>query len=361
VYQSAAYFGMAQQFPLSTSLGITNSPACAFNMANPFVAPSCSTTSPDTFAIDPNFKVGYVQAWYLSTERDLPYSLHATVTYNGIKGTHGVQEFLPNTCPPSVPCTTAPSGYRYRTSGGNLTRESGSVELRRRLRNGFTARMLYTYAKSLDDDYSLSGQGSATSGGALAQDWLHPEGQRALSTTDQRHVLAFTAQYTTGMGLGGKALMSGWRGAIYKEWTISTSINAATGLPETVICGTCLATGSSAGGSVRANILGSPYAGAPAGFRLNSANFAAPSGAWGVSRRDSIAGPDQFSMNANMQRTFRLHDRYTLDATLNATNVLNHVVYSGWNTSWSPLNKSFGAPAGAMGMRSISLVFRMRF
>jgi trimeric autotransporter adhesin len=361
VYQSSAY-AMAQQFPLSTSLSIQNSPACAFNMANPFVAPSCSTTLADNFAIDPNFKVGYVQAWYSSLERDLPYSLHATVTYNGIKGTHGVQEFLPNTCPPSATCAAAPSGYRYRTSGGNLAREAGSVELRRRLRNGFTARLLYTYAKSLDDDYSLSGQGSISGGGGIAQDWLHPEAQRGLSTSDQRHVLNFTAQYTTGMGLGGKALMSGWRGAIYKEWTIATSINAASGLPETVICQTCLPAGS--GGiqsTVRANILGSPYAGAAAGFRLNTLNFAAPSGAWGFSRRNSIEGPDQFSMNANMNRTFRLHDRYTLDATLNATNILNHVVYSGWNTSWSPLNKSFGAPAGANGMRSISLAFRMRF
>ena len=364
VYQSSAY-AMAQQFPLSTSLSIQNSPVCAFNIRSPFVAPSgpsCSTTLADNFAIDPNFKVGYVQAWYLSGERDLPYSLHATVTYNGIKGTHGVQEFLPNTCPPSATCAAAPSGYRYRTSGGNLTRESGSVELRRRLRNGFTSRLLYTYAKSLDDDYSLSGQGVINSGGGIAQDWLHPEGQRALSTSDQRHVLNVTAQYTTGMGLGGKALLSGWRGAIYKEWTISTSINAASGLPETVICQTCLATGG--GGiqsTVRANILGSPYAGAPAGFRLNSANFAAPSGAWGYSRRDSIEGPDQFSMNASMNRTFRLHDRYTLDATLNATNILNHVVYTGWNTGWSPLNTSFGAPTNANQMRQISLQFRMRF
>lgn len=361
VYQSSAY-QMAQQFPLSTSLSIQNSPLCAFNMANPFVAPLCSTTSADNFAIDPNFKVGYVQAWNLSVQRDLPYSLQMVVTYNGIKGTHGVQEFLPNTCPPSATCTAATSGYRYRTSGGNLTNESGTLELRRRLRNGLTARLLYTYGKSLDDDYSLSGQGGVTSSGGIAQDWLHPEAQRGLSTSDQRHKLSFTAQYTTGMGLGGKALLSGWRGAIYKEWTIATSISAATGTPETVICGSCLATGS--GGvqsTVRPNVLASPYAGAPAGFRLNAASFAAPVGTWGNARRDSIQGPDQFSMNANMNRTFRLHGKYTLDATLNASNVLNHVVYSGWNTNWSSLNNSFGAPTSANGMRSISLQFRMRF
>jgi hypothetical protein len=361
VYQPSAY-AMAQQSPLSTSQGLTNSPACAFNIASPFLSLACSTTSADNFAIDPNFKVGYVQAWNLSVQRDLPYSLQMVVTYNGIKGTHGVQEFLPNTCPPNATCTAATSGYRYRTSGGNLTNESATLELRRRLRNGLTARMLYTYGKSLDDDYSLSGQGLISSGGGIAQDWLHPEAQRALSTSDQRHRLTFTAQYTTGMGLGGKALMSGWRGAAYKEWTISTSISAGSGLPETVICQTCLATNS--GGipsTVRPNVLGSPYAGAAPGHRLNTLAFAAPSGTWGNSRRDSIEGPNQFSMSANMNRTFRLKGRYTLDATLSANNVLNHVVYTGWNTSWSPSNLSFGSPVSAGQMRSVSLNFRMRF
>lgn len=367
VYQASAYYGMAQQAPLSTSVTIANGPNCGFNMANPFVAPLCSTTSPDTFGIDPNFKVGYVQSWNLSVQRDLPYSLQMVATYGGIKGTRGVQEILPNSCPPplpgvTTPCTTAVSGYRYRTSNGNSTRELGSMELRRRLRNGFTARMLYTYSKTLDDDYSLSGQGSVTSGSGIAQDWQNPQLQRALSTTDQRHVLNFTGQYTTGMGLGGKSLMSGWKGAVYKEWTIATAITAATGTPETVICSTCISTGTGITGSVRPNaVASSPYAGAPAGYRLNATAFAAPAGTWGNLRRDSIEGPDEFSMSATMNRTFRLHDKYTLDAQLQANNVLNHVVYTGWNTYWAPGSATFGAPTNANGMRQISLQFRMRF
>jgi hypothetical protein len=66
-------------------------------------------------------------------------------------------------------------------------------------------------------------------------------------------------------------------------------------------------------------------------------------------------------MNATMQRTFRLHDRYTLDAQLSANNVLNHVVYSGYNTTFIPGSPSFGAPLGANGMRSVQLQFRVRF
>jgi hypothetical protein len=370
VYQSASS-AMAQQMgppsnPLSTSLQISNSIACPFNIFSPFAQQSCSTTSPDAFAIDPHFRVGYVQTWNLAVQRDLPFSLQTIVTYLGIKGTRGVQEFLPNSCPPpasgvSTACTTATSGYVYRTSNGNLTREAGTLELRRRLRNGFQARMLYTYAKSLDDDYSLSGQGSVNNSSGIAQDWTNPAGQRGLSTTDQRHLLNLTAQYTTGMGLGGKMLLTGWRGAIYKEWTVQTTFAIGSGLPETPIYLGATESGTGVSGTIRPNVTGSPYTGAKPGYVLNVNNYSAPLGSYGNARRDSIEGPDQFSLNAGMNRTFRLHDKYTLDAQLNATNILNHVVYSGWNSSWIPGSQTFGAPAGANPMRSISVTFRARF
>ena len=69
-----------------------------------------------------------------------------TATYLGTKGTHGMQEFLPNTYPIGAanPCLTCQSGFVYRTSGGNSTRESGQLQLRRRLRSGFTASVEYT-------------------------------------------------------------------------------------------------------------------------------------------------------------------------------------------------------------------------
>jgi hypothetical protein len=370
LYQSFA-LKMAQQVgpapALSTSLQTPNGPACPFNIFSPFAQQSCTTTSPDQYAIDPHFHVAYVQTWYLTVERDLPASLHLTATYLGIKGTRGVQEFQPNTCAPipgltACPGTTGPFGYVYRTSNGNSTREAGTLELRRRLRAGFQARLLYTYSKSLDDDYSLSAQGSVNNASGFAQDWTNPSAQRGLSTTDQRHVVNLTAQYTTGMGLGGKMLLGGWRGAIYKEWTVQAIFSAGSGLPETPIYQGVTALGTGFGGSIRPNVTGSPYAGAAPGYVLNVNNYSAPAaGTFGDARRDSIEGPDQFSLNAAMLRTFRLHDKYTLDATLSANNVLNHVVYGAWNPNWIPGSTTFGEPTSPSQMRSVSVNFRARF
>ena len=117
--------------------------------------------APDTFAIDPNFRVGYAQNWQLPVQRDLPGALVMTATYLGIKGTRGMQEFLPNTYPIGAanPCPSCPAGFVYRTSNGNSTREAGQIQLRRRLRSGFTASLDYTYAKAVDDDAQVGAQG----------------------------------------------------------------------------------------------------------------------------------------------------------------------------------------------------------
>ena len=140
-----------------------NSADCPLTLANGFT--QCGITTPQTFGIDPNFRVGYAQTWQVSIQRDLPWALQMTATYLGVKGTHGVQQFLPNSYPLGAanPCPACPSGFVYETSGGNSTRQSGQLQLRRRLRGGFTASLLYTYSKSIDDDAMLGGQGHQSS------------------------------------------------------------------------------------------------------------------------------------------------------------------------------------------------------
>ena len=240
---------LAQQAPLSKSGKQQNSADCPLTLANGFT--QCGITTPHVFGIDPNFRVGYAQTWQASIQRDLPWALQMTATYLGVKGTHGVQQFLPNSYPLGAanPCSDCSVGFVYETSGGNSTRQSGQLQLRRRLRGGFAASLLYTYSKSIDDDAMLGGQGhqssasqtdfsaaSSTSSSAnaqIAQDWLDLTAERSLSSFDQRHLLNLQAQYTTGQGLEGGTLLGGWRGRALKEWTLLMQLTVGTGLPET--------------------------------------------------------------------------------------------------------------------------------
>jgi trimeric autotransporter adhesin len=374
VYLSGAE-SMAQQSPISKSLSIAYSSSCPLTLARGFL--NCPGTTANTFAIDPNLRVGYAQTWQLSVQRDLPGAMVMTATYLGIKGTHGMQQFLPNTFPVGAanPCPLCPAGFVYRTSGGNSTRQSGQFQLRRRLRSGFTATLLYTYSKSLDDDAQVGAQGhtAATTttptalfessqpalAASIAQDWLNLSGERGLSTFDQRHLLKVQMQYTTGMGLGGGTLLGGWRGRLLKEWTATTQIVTGSGLPETPIYLSAVPnTGFT--GTIRPSLTGKPIYQAAAGYFLNAAAFSAPAnGQWGTARRDSITGPSQFSLDGALARTFRLREPFNLDVRLDATNLLNHAVFNSWNTTVN--STTFGLPVNTNPMRSLQLTGRLRF
>jgi hypothetical protein len=346
--------------------------------------------------VDPNFRVGYAQTWQLSVQRDLPGALQLTATYLGVKGTRGVQQFLPNTYPIGAgsPCADCPSGFVYQTSGGDSTRQSGQIQLRRRLRSGLTASLLYTYSKSIDDDAFLGGQGhvvassqtAAPSGGQgsgqgsggqgssgttaastqsasttpdIAQNWLNLHAERSLSSFDQRHLFNLQAQYTTGEGLGGGTLMGGWSGRLLKEWTIVGTSVVGTGLPQTPVY-LAAVPGTGYTGTIRPDLTGMPISISSGRQHLNPAAYNAPlTGQWGTAGRNSITGPSQFSLDTSVARTFRPSGRFYLDLKVSATNMLNHPVFTGWNTTVN--STQFGLPVNTNAMRSLETQLRLRF
>lgn len=343
---------MDQQSPLSRNLTLLNT-TTPLTLANGFPTPPNLTTN--NIALDPNFKIGYAQVWNASIQRDLPGSLVMLATYTGSKGTHLLQEFVPNTYPIGAvnPCPTCPSNFVYFTSGANSTREAGQMNLRRRLHNGFTAQVIYTYSKSIDDAAAV---GSST-GGQPAQNWRNLEGERGLSNFDQRHVGQIQLQYTSGMGMGGGTLLSGWRGKLVKDWTFLDNINLATGLPMTPIYPENL---SPVLNSVRASYTGADIYDAPAGHTLNPLAVTAPApGQFGNAGIGSITGPSQFSMNASAQRSFRLNDRFTLSLQINANNPLNHVIATAWGNQ--VISSQFGEVTAVNAMRSVTTVMRLTF
>ncbi|MCX6628754.1 MAG: TonB-dependent receptor [Candidatus Solibacter sp.] len=351
VYNSIAT-QMAQQSPLSKSLSVQNSPLNPLTLANGF-----NTTpgvTPNTFAIDPDFRIGNAQTWQVSAQKDLPAAMVMTATYSGIKGTRAVQAFLPNTYPAGAvdPCPLCPSGFTFLTSNGNSTRESGVLQLRRRLHNGLTATAQYTYARAYDNA-ALGGKGQGNS--VIAQNWLDLSAERGPSSFDQRHQLTLQTQYSSGVGVRGGALLHGWKGAALKGWTLISNITMGSGLPASPIYVSAVK-GTGVTGTIRPDTTGASVQAAPPGRHLNPAAYAAPkAGQWGTAGRNSIVGPSQFIMNASLGRTFG----EKLDFRFDATNALNHVTYPSWNTVVS--SAQFGLPMTANAMRSLQATLRWRF
>ncbi len=371
VYQNIV-LQMAQQAPLSKSLIVQNSAACPLTLASGFNP--CSSITSNTFGIDPAFRIGYAQSWQLSVQRDMPFALQMTATYTGVKGTHGPQEILPNSYPlgEANPCPGCPSGFVYESSNGNSIRNAGMLQLRRRLRSGFAASMTYTYSKSIDDDAYLGGQGHAIASGgatqsaslstpsaAVAQNWLNPRAERALSTFDQRQLLNLQAQYTSGQGLEGGTLLGGWRGKALKEWTILGTVGFGTGLPETPLYPSAVP-GTGFTNIIRPDLTGASIYSSGTSAHLNAAAYTSPvAGQWGTASRDSITGPDQFTFNSSLARTFRPHGKLYLDVAVNSTNTLNHVAFTNWNNFVT--STQFGLPVSTGAMRSLSTTLHLRF
>ena len=347
---------MYQQAPLSTSVQLVNSAATPLTLANGFVGtPAPGAPVPYTFGIDPDYLESNAQTWNVSIQRDLPWGLQMNVSYTGIKGTRLPQLFYPNTYLGAVnPCPSCPVGFEYETSNANSTRQAGGFQLRRRLHNGFTAQVQYTYAKAIDDSQT----------GTPAQNWRDLAAERGLSSFDQRQLAVFNIQYTSGMGIGGGNFLSGWRAVALKEWTFVIPVRWGTGLPETPVYAGALE-GTSVINVLRPEVTGAPlYAGA-GGLALNPAAFALPAaGEFGDASVGYITGPDQFSLGASVQRTFRVSDKVNMDFRVDSNNTLNHVVYTSYNATWSPnatINSQFGLPQGASGMRTLTTTFRFRF
>ena len=224
---------MAQQPPFASLLNASSSSTNPLTLASGFLQATAASTS-STFAIDPNYRVGYAQTWTVSLQHDLPFSLMGTVGYLGTKGTRLDQQLLPNSVAPGATESTYPHGYTYETSNGNSIYHAAQFQLNRRFHSGLMAHANYQFAKAIDN----AGTGGRGQGNTpVAQNWTDLSSERGLSSFDSRHNLSLNFQYSTGMGRQGGTLVNGWKGTLLKDWTLGGGLTLRSGNPFTATVG----------------------------------------------------------------------------------------------------------------------------
>ena len=347
---------MAQQPPLATVWNLNLQQSPLLSIADAFTNPAnfkTNTLTTNTFAVNPEYRIGYVQQWNFSIQQNLPLSLQATLSYQGSKGTQLNRLFQPWVMPPGAAAAPYPTGYVYQSYGGNSIYHGAVIQLIRRFRGGLSAGAGYVFSKSIDD-------GGAGGGSGQAQDWLNFKAERGLSSFDQRHNLNINFSYSTGQGRMGGGLLTGWRAHLLNDWTIMSQIQLASTTPMTVtVAGNQLSRGA-VSQTLRADATGIPLHPAPAGLLFNPAAFAVPAaGRWGNAGRNIVEGPMLFSLNAAAARVFRLGERRALEIQMRANNALNTVVVNRWNTQIN--TNTFGLPTGVAPMRSVTSSLRFRF
>jgi trimeric autotransporter adhesin len=336
-------------------------------LADGFPAINTGTIT-NNFAVDPNYRIGYVQIWNLNVQRELGPGVVINIGYNGAKGTNldldraleipGLQPFI------------------YESSEGNSILHAGTFSIRKRLAKGIGVGGTYVFSKSIDDAGSIGG-GSVV----VAQNPFNISADRGLSTFDQRHKFTGNWIYQLPLGDNHRFASSGAAAHILGNWQWSGDFTIASGLPFTPhVLGNTLDIDRGVSGSLRANYIeGQPIGvanqGASEWFNVDAfcvpqttASLAfgtvptcvnATDSPYGDVGRNIIEGPGQFTVDMSVSKTFVLKEFRALELRLTASNVFNTVQFTSIGSVVN--SPSFGEVTSAGNMRRVTMYARFRF
>ena len=324
-------------------------------------------TYQNSFAVDPNYRLGMVQIYNVDVQKTLPWGVLLNLGYNGSHGSNLDVTRAPNHTATTVTTPDAVA-FTYEDSVAESTFNALTLNLRKRLQHGLAMGATYQYAHSIDDASSFGG-GSSTSSIQNDAD-LHAE--RSNSSFDVRHKLTGNWLYELPVGPNRMFLNKGGvRAAILDGFSISGNFTITSGTYYTPSYQSTAAE-IAAGGTYTLRpdrVFTQPIAGSGAArtrqnptatfFNTDAFTFPSSVSGYGSASRYSIKGPGTLVVDAALSRTVPLGETRSFEARMSATNVFNTVQYSGINTVLD--SATFGTVTGAAGMRKITFTGRFRF
>jgi trimeric autotransporter adhesin len=365
-YNLAQYGIMIQNFAFQPPFAITATNTTNVNglvgpspltISQGFPASSSSTVT-NNFAVNPDYRLGYVQIWNLDLQRELPGGVVMNADYNGSKGTRLDTE--------RALVVSGDQPFIYESSEGNSILHAASVRVRKRMAKGLGLSAQYVFSKSIDDASSIGGGGSV-----VAQNPFDISADRGLSSFDQRH--KFTGNWIMDLPFGDnrRFVPKGAWSHILGGWQWSGDFTVGSGLyftPRVLGGGLDISRGVS--GSLRANVVGgqSISISDPTTLKwFNTAAFCAPGSnctnpngsGFGDAGRNIIEGPGQVVMNMTLNKTFPIKESRALDLRISANNIFNIVHFTTINTAVNSF--TYGEVTGTGSMRRVTMLARFRF
>jgi hypothetical protein len=401
-YNTSAYQTIAQdlafQPPFALSQTNIQSSAGQLTLANGFPPPVAGTIT-NSYAIDPNYRLGYVQIRNLDIQEEIRPTLLVNIDYTGTKGSGLDILSDPNRSLTGLRITDV-QAFNYEESAGSSSANAGSVRVRKRLQAGISLGGTYTFSKSIDDASTIgggttsgsssaglgaggtgpgggggggggSGSGSSNTGSTqVAQNPFYLAGERGLSSFNQTH--RFTGDWLFELPFGHDrrwlSNATAWR-AIFGDWQWSGDWTIASGLPFSPrILGNSADIESGTNGTLRPDLTGQPIALSNGSIHewFNTAAFVSPptnqSGVitqYGNARRNSIIGPGTHEADMAFTKVIPLKESRVLEVRSQFTNVFNTPQYSTIDTNLK--SPTFGQVTGVGSMRAVLMSARFRF
>jgi hypothetical protein len=308
---------------------------------------------------------GYMQQWNVIAERQFRGDMLLRVGYIGSKGTHLLSNAEVN---PAIygPGATAgnrdarrpfqPIGSLTLTSGGGWSSyNSLQVTAQKRYSHGISILVNYTWSKAIDNSSFCQGDGPC-----MGPDYSNWNANRGLSDFDTPHRLVAS-------GILEHPTLAKWNPVarnILGGWQSNFILVAQSGIPFTVVSGV---NNSLTGvGNDFADLTGVDWRrdhSSKSDMLANYFNTAAfkvnAVGTIGTGRRNQLRGPNNWTLNYSLFKTFRITEQFKLDFRGEFFNILNHANFGQPNANVS--SAAFGRITTADSPRIIQFGLKLSF
>jgi hypothetical protein len=339
------------------------SSACALTgscltLADGFPAPS----SVGNYALDPHFKLPYVQTWNLDVQKTLPWGIVMNLGYNGSKGNHLDIVSAPRALASSPQTDPTNLIFRYEQGAAFYKFEAATLRVNKRMSGGVAVGANYQYSHAIDNAGAVG-----TVGGVGAQNWTNLLDEEGNSSIDQRNKVQGNYVYELPFGQDRHWLTTGTGSHIMEGFSVSGTFTFASGMPLTpVFSASQLSVACGTGGTFRPALTGEPL-GLSSGrqwfstgaFSEPAANPQYPCGTFGNAPRNFITGPGTVQNNMSLSKTMSLGETRSLEIRATMNNVFNTVQYSSVDTNAA--SPTFGQVISPGSMRSFQFTSRFRF
>jgi hypothetical protein len=367
-YNTGGYQRIAQQLafqpPFSNTATNIESSSNQLTLQSGFPPVPQGVISND-YAVDPNYRLGYLQIRNLDIQQQIRPTLLVNVDYTGTKGTKLDLLEDPNRTATALRIPDV-QAFNWDGSRGASSANAGSLRVRKRLQGGVSVGGTYTFAEAMDNAASVGNGVATASGGTLvvAQNPFDLAAERGYSSFYQRHKFVGDYLWQVPVGRDRRWLSNdGVLGAFLGNWQWSGDWTVASGLPFSPrILGNFSDVSRGSNGTLRPNLTGESISLSDPSKRKwfdTGAFVTPPTGTYGDARRNSIIGPGSLVFDMALTKVFTMKENRMLEVRAQALNVFNHPQYASIDTSVD--SPTFGQVLSVGAMRTIQTTARFRF
>jgi Carboxypeptidase regulatory-like domain/TonB dependent receptor/TonB-dependent Receptor Plug Domain len=324
------FVGLSQN-PIGSTAGFTITPPAPIPFGPGVAIFGTGAPQPpfDINSIDRQQKTPNTQTWNLNLQQELNSKFVLQVGYVGNKSTHQLQSLDVNQPTPGDPATSQlrrpfntafPNLRQINTisSVGWATYNSLQTSLRSSDFHGLTTQVSFTWSHNIDTASEVSDFFGTS--GYVPQDSRNLKGSVGNSEFDQRRALIITYVYQIP-----RLAQGGVLGAVTNNWQVSGTTTLRDGLATPVL--------TFGGESGTASFHERPNCVGPIRYQLSDFTqsyvlpgaFAPPApGTFGNCPRNPIVAPGLKAFDINVQRTFKLSERFAFEFRTSFFNAFNH-------------------------------------